>query len=171
MNWPSNDDDLIRSVVLVHEGGYTNNPNDSGGPTAFGITQATLGAWRGHVVTADDVKNMPMSEAIAIYKKRYIEEPGFDQIADIHLRTAVVDAAVLFGQQTVIKAIQKIVDVSPDGELGHDTLAAIGRLEGRGLINALSVWRVLKHAARCVANPTQLGFLVGWSVRATDFIV
>jgi lysozyme family protein len=171
MNWPANDDDLIRQVVIQNEGGYVNDSRDSGGPTNFGITQATLSAWRGRIVSVDDVKNMPMAEAIAIYKKRYTEEPGFEAVADIKLRTALVDASVLFGPQTVIKALQKSLGVPPDGVLGHDTLFALEHLEARGLINALSVWRVMKHSARCAVNPSQIGFLVDWNQRATSFIV
>ncbi|MGT8735372.1 glycosyl hydrolase 108 family protein [Klebsiella pneumoniae] len=36
----------ISSVILQHEGGYVNDPNDRGGETNMGITIAT---WRGFV--------------------------------------------------------------------------------------------------------------------------
>jgi Glycosyl hydrolase 108 len=46
------------AVVLAEEGGYTNDPDDRGGPTNFGITIDDLREWRGTDVTAEDVKNM-----------------------------------------------------------------------------------------------------------------
>jgi lysozyme family protein len=171
MNWPTTDADLIRQVILYNEGGYVNNPADKGGPTHYGITQDTLASWRGHPVTVDDVKNLPMAEAISIYEKRYIVDPNFILISDIKLRTALVDAAVLFGPQTVIKALQGILGVKADGVLGNDTAAAAGRLEARGLINSLSVWRVTRHASRVDADHSQIVFLKGWMARATSFIV
>lgn len=171
MIWPQNDDDLVRQVVLYNEGGYVDNPSDRGGATNYGVTQATLSDWRGHPVTVDDVKNLPMSEAIAIYRKKYISDPGFDLISDIRLRTALVDAGVLFGPQAVIKALQTLLALKPDGVLGQETASKAAGQEARGLINSLSVWRITKHANRIHTDPSQVIFLVGWISRATSFIV
>ena len=44
--------------IIAAEGGYVDDENDAGGATNFGITQATLTAWRSPAtVTKDDVKN------------------------------------------------------------------------------------------------------------------
>ena len=43
-------DDLI-SDIIRREGGYVNHPDDRGGPTNYGITQATLSEWRRQPVT------------------------------------------------------------------------------------------------------------------------
>lgn len=171
MNWPTNDDDLIRQVVLYNEGGFVSNPADKGGPTNYGITQATLGEWRGHTVTEQDVHDMPMSEATAIYKRKYISDPGFDLITDMRLRTALVDAGVLFGPSAVIKALQTILGLKPDGLLGAQTAGRAAGQESRGLVNSLSVWRVTKHAARCHSDPSQVVFLQGWVARACSLII
>lgn len=171
MNWPTTDDDIIRQVVIMHEGGFVNNPHDAGGATNYGITQITLSEWRGHPVTVEDVRNMPMSEAIAIYSKKYLTDPGFNKIADMKVRTAIVDAGVLFGQKTVVKALQAIIGVMPDAVLGPGTIAAMAHLEPRWLVNALSVWRIMRHATRCESDHTQAVFIKGWDQRACDFIV
>jgi Glycosyl hydrolase 108 len=59
------------AVVLAEEGGYTNDPDDRGGPTNFGITIDDLREWRGTDVTAEDVKNMTKAEAQEIYRSKY----------------------------------------------------------------------------------------------------
>lgn len=171
MNWPTNNADLIRQTVIVNEGGYTNNSADRGGPTNWGVTQDTLASWRGHAVTVADVQDLSMNEAIALYTKRYIEDPGFDLITDMRLRTALVDAGVLFGPQAVIKALQTVLGLKPDGVLGAETAGRAAGQEPRGLVNSLSVWRVTKHAARCHSDPSQVVFLQGWVARACGFIV
>src|SRR5581483_6485086 len=85
--------------VLRYEGGFVNNAFDKGGPTNFGITAATLGAWRrlGRPATVEEVKALTAAEAGQIYEARFISDPGFDGIADDYLRTVVVDCAVLYG--------------------------------------------------------------------------
>lgn len=171
MNWPTTNEEIIRQVVLPNEGGYVNNSADIGGPTQMGITQATLAAWRGHPVTADDVRFMPQSEAIAIYEKKYIADPNFDLIPDMMVRTAMVDGGVLFGTSGITKALQTILGVPADGVMGNATAAAMDHQEPRGLVNALSVWRIKKHAARCASDHSQTQFLQGWVARATAFIV
>ena len=41
--------------LIQREGGYVDDPDDRGGPTKYGITLATLQAWRHTPVSAADV--------------------------------------------------------------------------------------------------------------------
>jgi lysozyme family protein len=51
---------------------WSDDPDDPGGCTNWGITMRTLADWRGQeVVTKDEVKALRRPEAIAIYAKRY----------------------------------------------------------------------------------------------------
>lgn len=59
------------SVTLGYEGGYTNNPKDPGGPTNWGITITDARKYWKTDATALDVRNMPKSVAIDIYRQRY----------------------------------------------------------------------------------------------------
>jgi len=45
--------------VFAMEGGFSEEPSDHGGATNWGITAATLAHWRGHAVTAADVRAGP----------------------------------------------------------------------------------------------------------------
>ena len=58
--------------IFKAEGGYSDNPEDPGGPTNFGITLATLRAYEGDPnLTADDVKNLTPAVAKEIYRTAY----------------------------------------------------------------------------------------------------
>ena len=48
--------------VLRREGEFVQHPADAGGPTKFGITQATLADWRHAPVTASDVSALTIDE-------------------------------------------------------------------------------------------------------------
>ena len=57
--------------TLALEGHPTDDARDPGGPTALGITQATLSTWRGHAVTREDVFALTKAEAMEIYHASY----------------------------------------------------------------------------------------------------
>jgi len=75
----SNYNDCLQRV-LKDEGGYTNDPNDSGGPTNFGITIADYRKYINKNGTAEDVKSMSVDEAKIIYKARYWDALGCDKL-------------------------------------------------------------------------------------------
>lgn len=126
--------------ILAREGWpmYTDDPADSGGPTKGGITQATLAAWRGHPVTAEDVQRLTESEARSIYLERYWKAPGFQRVAalDQDLAEELADTGVNMGQATAIRFLQRFLtafndrgriypDLAVDGVLGPVTLEAL----------------------------------------------
>ena len=55
--------DSCLPLILVFEGGYTNDPTDRGGATNKGITQKTYDDWcRRHSRQPQDVKNITDAE-------------------------------------------------------------------------------------------------------------
>lgn len=139
--------DSMIDHLLRLEGGYVNDPDDPGGPTNYGITQATLASWRGHPVTADDVRNMDISEARDIYKRRYLVRPKIDKLPD-DLVPSVFDMNVNAGGNS-IKILQRTLlefgeQVSVDGALGPMSIGAAQRVSekaGRYLVDAYGIER------------------------------
>ncbi len=66
--------------LLKDEGGYTNHPADPGGPTNFGITLVDYCKYIKKGGTAEDVKKMSVADAKAIYKAKYWNVMGCDQL-------------------------------------------------------------------------------------------
>lgn len=58
------------ALVLLNEGGWSNDPRDSGRATNRGITLATLAAWRKRPVSKAEVRALSAAEASAIYRAR-----------------------------------------------------------------------------------------------------
>lgn len=111
--------------VLVYEGGYVNHPHDPGGATNKGITQHVYNSWRkSKGLPTRDVKNIPMSEVVLIYKQNYWDKIKGDDLPE-GLDLALFDFAVNSGVGRAIKYIQQIVGVNPDGVMGPVTLRAI----------------------------------------------
>lgn len=66
--------------LLAHEGGYTNDGADPGGPTNIGITIADYRRYVKADATAADVKTMRVDEAEAIYRARYWDAQRCDDL-------------------------------------------------------------------------------------------
>lgn len=63
---------------LKWEGGYSNDMADPGGPTNWGITLADARKYWKTDATAADVRNMPQSSAVDIYRQKYWINPQFN---------------------------------------------------------------------------------------------
>lgn len=163
------------SDIIRREGGdkYTNDPDDPGGPTKYGITLATLSAWRHKKCTAQDVKNMSELEAREIYRMVFYLEPGYSKLSSEILAAVMMDAAVNHGPSQATKQLQRALGFTKadtDGSLGPKTLAAV------------AVWPPLRLAIRSLtqrgryysdivaSHPVEVKFLRGWINRAMELI-
>lgn len=117
-------------LMFGHEGGYSNNRSDPGGPTKYGITHRTLAAHRGvPSVTAAQVKALTLKEAEEIYRRSYWTQSGGD-LLPAGLDYAAFDYGVNSGPARAVKSLQKVVGVTQDGIVGGQTLAAVERYPG-----------------------------------------
>ena len=148
------------SLVLRSEGGFADNPLDSGGATNFGITRATLSNWLRHPASVADVQALSVDTATAIYQASYWNAIKGDSLP-LGIDYAVFDEAVNSGPSKAAKDLQSVLGVPVDGVIGPVTLAAAAKAEPVGVINALCDARMafLKSLA------TWATFGAGWSTR------
>lgn len=161
--------DAILDEVLRREGGYVDHPHDRGGPTNFGITRATLAAWRKAPVTAEDVQRLTEAEARAIYQRQYVEAPGFDQIVDPLLRALLVDYGVHSGPRRAVMDLQRAAGVTVDGTIGPQTLSAVA-VQGADRLRRAVLQARGRHLARLLSDPSQRVFAGGWLNRLMEFV-
>lgn len=172
----SNSTTEIVDEILLREdrtgtGVVTNDPDDSGGKTQWGLTEKdNPKEWADGVVTKD--------EARAAFKQRYLAP--FEGVKDSLLLHQLVDFAVNAGTTAAVKVLQQVVGVAADGQLGPKTLAAIdayprGRVFGVEvpsfvMLNlAFRDARTLFYIGITKRFPKNLKFLLGWVRRAQEF--
>lgn len=123
--------------LLTHEGGYTNHPDDPGGPTNFGITIADYRRYAKADATAADVRAMSVGEAKAIYRKRYWDAQRCDDLP-AGVDYAVFDYGVNSGIGRSGKVLRRVLHVPDDsGAVTDDVLAAAQAADARALVTAI----------------------------------
>jgi lysozyme family protein len=173
------DIDILIDGVIEREGGYVNHPADKGGPTCFGITEAVA---RAHGY-AGAMRQLPRSEAAAIYKRLYWLRPRFDEVARRSVRVAeeLFDTGVNMGPSVAVTFLQRALtalnrkgqdypDLVPDGRIGERTLAALDRFfevrTARGgetvLLRALEALQGERYLRLAERRPANEAFLYGW---------
>lgn len=126
------------------EGGYVNNPLDSGGPTNWGITQQLA---RAHGFMGD-MRDLPRERAREIAKEQFWDLMRLDEIARIcqPLAFEMFDAGFLSGQATVVQWLQRCLNVGNRVQADYPDLRADGVM-GKISIAALSAF-LAKRGAR-----------------------
>lgn len=144
MSSSSYDESLRR--VLAHEGGYTNDAADPGGPTNWGITIWDARKFWKADATAADVRAMPLSVAKDIYKSKYWDAMHCDDLP-AGIDYSVFDYGVNSGIGRAPKVLQNCLHVTPDGIIGPNTIAAAKASDPKAVINCINDQRLnfLQH--------------------------
>lgn len=144
--------------TLVHEGGYVDNPNDPGGATKYGITQADM--------PGVNIRDITTAQATAYYAEHYWKEL-YSQITDQLLAEKIFDMGILFGVGTAVKLLQitlvNKVSLVTDGVFGPGTLSAVNQHA-----NLIPAYRtvLINHCMSVVnSKPETSVFVRGWVSR------
>lgn len=155
-------DEALRRL-LVHEGGYSDHPQDAGGPTMYGITIHDYRKYVNPHGTADDVRTMPLAVAKKIYREKYWNEMNCDNLP-AGIDYAVFDYGVNSGVGRAPKVLQRIVGEAQDGVIGARTIAAAAKMNAADVINRMCDERIA--FLRGLSNWGAFG--KGWSRRVSE---
>lgn len=153
--------DAAFELLLSHEGGYSNSPNDPGGETMFGIT-ASVARANGYTGAMQD---LPRELAKQIAKKQYWESVRASDLP-IVIRYPMFDSAYHSGVPQATRWLQRALGVKDDGVIGPVTLAAAHQADAQRLKSALLAQR-LRFMAGLSNWPA---FSRGWSRRIADLM-
>lgn len=117
--------DAIISRVLANEGGYTNNPNDPGGETNFGISKRAYPQL--------NIATISRADAVEIYRRDFWVRIHGDELPQAVAYQAL-DAAVNHGIDTTVRMLQRALGVADDGHFGPVTLAAVAHADSRDVV-------------------------------------
>ena len=122
---------------LKWEGGYSNDAADPGGPTNWGITIADARKYWKKNATAADVKSMPQSVAIDIYRNKYWKTSYYDcDTLKAGVDLSVFDFGVNSGPSRAKKYLDKAVGGTDEETIQKINDARLKFLQG------LSTWHV-----------------------------
>ena len=152
-------DDIIE-VVLHHEGGYVNDPDDPGGETNFGIAK------RSHPDV--DIKNLTKEGAKEIYYQDYWMKNRVPQMPE-DLKHIYFDMCVNQGRGRAVKILQrsanaKGADLKVDGGLGPKTIGSLKNVE----LERVRAYRIKYYADLVTRKPDLEKFYFGWFRRGLE---
>jgi lysozyme family protein len=115
--------DRCLALVLAHEGGFVNHPQDPGGATNLGVTKAVWQEWRGRPVTTAEMRRLKPIDVEPLYRRRFWDRVRGDDLP-LGVDYCVFDAAVNSGPGRAAKWLQEVLGVPQDGAVGLVTLGA-----------------------------------------------
>jgi len=116
--------DKCLEMLLAHEGGFVNHPEDPGGITNLGVTKKVYDEWTGRESTEQEMRDLTPEDVAPIYKKNYWDRVKGDSLPS-GLDWACFDWAVNSGSGRPAKAVQRAVGATADGAIGPATLGLI----------------------------------------------
>ncbi len=168
--------DDILAHVLANEGGYVNDPRDTGGETNHGIT---IGTARANGYTGA-MKAMTREQALAIYRGQYVIKPGFGLVANLSgpVAAELVDTGVNMGPAIAGRFLQRALNLVTDaglvvdGNVGPASIAALKSfLAKRGkegetrLLALLNAFQGTRYAELAESRAANRAFIYGWLAR------
>lgn len=165
--------DILWPFIKSFEGGFVNDPRDSGGATNMGITIAT---WRAQGydkdgdgdIDVDDLRRISEADAKRIFQRNYWSRWKAELIDDQSIANLLVDWVWCSGAYG-IKIPQRVLGVAADGIVGPMTLEAIRAASCKSFFYTLHKERKEYLQRICQTNPTNKVFLKGW-LRRLDAI-
>lgn len=141
--------DRAIQFILTEEGGFVDDPRDSGGKTRFGISQASY--------PDIDIKNLTEKDATDIYRRDYWNRCHCNELPS-PLAIILFDSAVNQGPAAAIRLFQKSLGVRVDGQIGPLTIAAAHQCKLHEVVPEFIARRAFQYALHKQLNVYGLGW-------------
>jgi len=175
-----------------HEGGFANNPHDSGLMTYRGISRKNFPTWAGwpiidrylaqplmrHSLNDTLAGDLALQNAVSdFYLAEYWAKSGYDSLASQAVATKLLDLDVNVESSAVVgpavRCLQRALNscgqaITVDGHLGPATLGAIAAVPERELVAQIAAEAERFHRQVAADHPNDAVFLAGWVRRDRD---
>jgi lysozyme family protein len=155
---------MINKIIDI-EGGYVNDPDDSGGETKYGITKAVAreNGYQG------DMRDLPRSKAEEIYRNQFYYQQHYNRIDDDMVAFEVFEQGINMGNHEANTNLQKAYNILNldtivvDGVIGPQTLKAVNRYPYQiDLYKALNIFQGIFYIGLAQNNDKHKSFIRGW---------
>ncbi|EHP7413774.1 hypothetical protein KP084_004520 [Salmonella enterica] len=179
---------IIRDKTSI-EAGYVDDPDDSGGITNHGVTQALANQYKTTLKTKfgwnGNMRNLTTEMAFFIYKTHFWDKMKLDEVMkrSVFLADRLFDLGINAGKSVAVKNLQRYLnvmnnrqtywkDIDADGAMGPKSLAALDAyIAKRGatgkdyLIDAMLDMQSTYYIELAERREKDEKFIYGWQAR------
>ena len=165
-------------LVLKHEGGFSDQQQDPGGATNFGISLRWLKSQGlygdlddNQKVDIDDIKAIDLETATRIYRDKWWNKYHYDRFMDCDIATKVFDMSVNMGSNRAHRILQLAINalggnLIVDGILGPITMKSTNIESKDILIKEIRDEQKRFYLRLIAKRPDMVVFKRGWLRRA-----
>lgn len=164
-------------LVMAHEGGYGNDPDDPGGETYKGVARKIFSKWDGWIKVdilkrqtgfpANLEKDVDLQQDVVdFYRINFWDKMNGDNILNQQVAESIFDFGVNAGVGTSVSLAQMVVQVDPDGVIGPKSIEAINKHDPEHFIAAFTVAKIARYISIVKKRPTSRKYFYGWVCRA-----
>ena len=145
------DFDRAFDLLMESEGGYSDDSQDTGGETNFGISKRAY--------PKEDIRFLTLERAKELYRRDYWDAIRADDLP-YPINILIFDAAVNQGKKAAVRMLQEALKIKQDGVIGKQTIKAAVAASDSVCADYLSI-RAVRYA-----NTANFGrFGRGWMKR------
>jgi lysozyme family protein len=164
-------------LMIDHEGGYVNDPDDPGGETYKGVARKIHSKWGGWT-KVDMLKRQPgfpanldqdseLHEAISdFYRVTFWDRMKGDEIIDQEIANSIFDFGVNAGLGTSNALAQMVIGEKADGVIGPKSIASLNAFNPEHFLAAFTVAKIARYVSIVQKRPTSRKYIYGWVCRA-----
>lgn len=166
------------NVIIKHEGGLVDHPNDPGGTTKYGVSLLflkDLNLEDGDIdhdgdIDKEDIKVLTVEDSKELYMKFFWDPLHLEGITSDLLKLHVFDHGVNAGTRTSVKLLQRMLGLTEDGSIGKITTKKINEYQGN-IVDEYKQVRINYYLNIISKNPKLEVFKKGWinRVETTKF--
>ena len=181
---------FARAMIEVRrsEGGYVNDPDDTGGETYCGVSRKFFPKWEGwfwvdskkkilgKLKTNYKIKGPAMIKALDSFYYKYFWKPlKCDKINNPIIAEHLFDCGINLGKKSAVRFFQETMNkhfgdcLTVDGLIGPFTIGQINK-GNKYFANILVQERIKLYFSKCFYKPVKYKYLKGWCLRSLKYL-
>ena len=153
-------------AMIRNEGGFVNHKvaGDRGGQTFAGIARNFHPHWEGWaLLDRNETDNPNLTQMVFdFYKAQFWDRIKGDDIKQQRIGESIFDFAVNAGVPVAAKLAQLIVDTTPDGIIGPQTIEKLNKAEPELFVSKYALAKITRYTEIVKRDRSQIKFLMGW---------
>lgn len=163
---------IIKKVIEKSEGGLSDNSNDRGGITKYGISFVWYKSAVDPKATKDDIRVLTLQQAVELYKKHFWVPSRIEGITNDVVKEKVFDMVINMGIQQACRLVQRACNILSqkdelleDGVLGPISIMKVNFYGGE-ILPVIRAIQYMFYKGIVDKTPSQRVFWDGWRKRS-----